>query len=208
MIEEIINQPKSLDEWQATIHKWANATFQHDQYGIAKHTVREVVELASAVGVSEEDILANVKKALEDLRAKPTKRIGEESADVLILLLSLAGYEDFNLAHALLAKYRINLEREWGKRDKLGVSEHVPNPEEVTFDTDDDNELVKVYEYRCVQNGKTWLAFDSPTQLMGMIASDLEYTDIVEFDKGPLAEIKVAYTTRKEFEALPEYDGC
>lgn len=122
---------KSIPEWQDTISTWAEETFEHDVAGIAKHTIREVVELACACGLEPHIIHAQVDIALNDAedaeeQGRP-KGAEEETADVVILALAFAGYLGFSLEDALIQKHSINLLREWGKPDADGVTEHVRN---------------------------------------------------------------------------------
>lgn len=115
-----------MDTVQAIIGNWAEATFDHTAQGIAQHLLREAVELASVAGVTPAKILENVNLALVKYPAYRT--VGEETADVTILAFALAHYCGFSLHTAVAAKHAVNVVREWGPKDHLGVSEHVSRP--------------------------------------------------------------------------------
>lgn len=113
----------SLNQWQVVIGTWATATFKHNEYGIVKHLIREAVELARSIGLSDADIQASVRTALE----KPAKATAPsvETADVTILALALAYHLDYDLEDAVCTKHLINKGRTWGTPDHEGVTEHV-----------------------------------------------------------------------------------
>lgn len=113
-----------MDLVQDRISAWAENTFTHDARGIALHTVREAIELAIAADCSNEEIAGSVKAALKKERNR-TKSIDEETADVTILALAMAGYIGFDLSMAVEAKHAVNIVRTWGKPDAQGITEHV-----------------------------------------------------------------------------------
>lgn len=119
-----VTQDSTLSEIQDEISVWAGRTFDHNEYGIVRHTIREAVELGRAVGLDADAIRATVEIEL----AKPVKEniaLSEEAADCTILLMALAGYMGFELVDAVGAKHVVNLHRTWGKPDSEGVTEHV-----------------------------------------------------------------------------------
>jgi len=126
---ELVGQVQTIPGWQLVIDEWAARTFQHDEYGIAKHLGREWVELMLALGMDE----ATMKGQVDEELKKPRKRKqpSEEGADIGILLLALFGHMKWDLDAEIAAKHNVNLQRQWGKPDQWQVTEHVePGPGE------------------------------------------------------------------------------
>jgi NTP pyrophosphatase (non-canonical NTP hydrolase) len=76
-------------------------------YGLFHHLVKEVGEL----GESYHDL----------------KKMSEELADCVILLIGIADAYDVDLELAVQKKMSENLNRKWKKADKHGVIEHIKN---------------------------------------------------------------------------------
>ena len=96
-----------MNEIQASINRWQNETFTHQQTitGLLNHLTKEVIELLD----------------------KPTS---EEAADCAILLFGLAGRMGFDLLDEVAKKMAINEVRSWGEPDEEGVIEHTERVEE------------------------------------------------------------------------------
>jgi NTP pyrophosphatase (non-canonical NTP hydrolase) len=119
----------ALTDWQNKIGNWADNTFNHNAQGIALHLVREAVELALATGLDDVSIRHSVFKELDkaviESGEREPKLIGEEIADVAILMLTMAHHVGENIEHCIEAKHAVNIVRSWGVPDDQGVTEHV-----------------------------------------------------------------------------------
>lgn len=114
-----------LKQWQKRIGTWAKAEFpDHTSQSIAAHTLREAIELAEATGMGIVEIMDQVSWQLNQYGNK-RHDVGEERADCMILLLTMAEFEGGDIEMELEAKHTVNMVREWGPKDALGVSEHV-----------------------------------------------------------------------------------
>ena len=114
-----------MQELQDDISAWAESTFKHTERGIVLHLLREAVELCAAVGVSWRDITNSVASELVKKDNGGLKTVEEETADVTILALAMAGYCGFSLEDAVIAKHAVNQSRRWGQPDEQGITEHV-----------------------------------------------------------------------------------
>lgn len=109
-----------MDGLQYNIHSWAERTFIHDQLGIAAHILSEAAELYKAAGGSEVDAQMIVLKA----HRKSESSIPEETADIVILSMTMAGFKGFSLDEQVRAKMEVNYSRKWGEANELGFTEH------------------------------------------------------------------------------------
>lgn len=104
---------RDLDDIQADIGTWANLTFPKSTPETwAKHLMKEASELYSAIKTGEGD-----------------KALGEECADVAILLCAIAHRSGISLAEAIHSKMEVNKSRTWGEPDAEGVVEHIKQAE-------------------------------------------------------------------------------
>jgi NTP pyrophosphatase (non-canonical NTP hydrolase) len=116
------NSPVS--EVQGYVSRWAEATFKHNEVGIALHLLSEAVEVAQAAGATADQVKLTVTNTWQG-NNRDTTSIPEETADVVILALTLAGYLDFDLAIEIIHKMSKNKLRKWGKPNEQGFTEHV-----------------------------------------------------------------------------------
>lgn len=94
---------------QAAITFWANAQFPHrtDHQALSKAVLEEIPEL------------------LQHKREHGTESIGEELADVFILLMDLATLWKVDLPTAIRDKMLINYDRTWHVDPKSGIAQHI-----------------------------------------------------------------------------------
>ena len=105
-----------LNILQVSIGQWAAATFPHHTAdSIFAHLEEEVSELKDALGANDPD------------------KIGENVADVLILLVTLAEFLDIPSKDAVIAKMAINRKRTWDYDPTTGYHRHV-ECEEAPYD--------------------------------------------------------------------------
>lgn len=71
---------------------------------------------------TNEAILEHLKREVTELLESESP---EEAADCLLLLLSYAHKNGFDLMQQAVRKHRICRQRQWGTPDELGVVEHV-----------------------------------------------------------------------------------
>lgn len=96
-----------MKKLQKDISKWQRETFGSNwkhAYGLFHHLREEVGE---------------VGKAYYDL-----KKLPEELADCVILLIGIADAYDINLEKAVKDKMKLNKKRVWHKPNKKGVIKH------------------------------------------------------------------------------------
>ena len=96
---------------QTSIGTWARATFPR---------------------ATKESWVTHLRREVEELSASHAP---DEAADCLILLLSHAHINGYDLLAAAMAKMEINRKRLWGDPDHEGVVEHV-EPNRVIGETD------------------------------------------------------------------------
>jgi hypothetical protein len=94
--------PPSLDAVLSDVWEWARVTFPRQ---------------------TPASVLAHLKREVAELEAAPDS--GEEMADVLMALGSLARLQGFDLADAVAAKLEVCKARDWADPDADGVVEHV-----------------------------------------------------------------------------------
>jgi NTP pyrophosphatase (non-canonical NTP hydrolase) len=112
-----------MNAMQDKISKWAESTFDHNERGIALHLLREAIELCLQVDGIEDD---EIRDAVDiTFRKWRQTSISEETADVTILALAMAGYLGFDLEMAVGAKHAVNIVRTWGEPDGQGITEHM-----------------------------------------------------------------------------------
>ena len=107
-----------MDLMQSDIGIWGRKTFDHDERDVQAifcHLVKEAKELHKAIesGTSADEI-------------------GEECADIFILMCSIAYLTGFSLKGEVVKKMRVNKSRAWGEPDKDGVIEHVSTEQPIT----------------------------------------------------------------------------
>ena len=115
---------QTIQAAQLAVSTWAERTFEHTEVGIARHLVEEAIEVLMATGVSQDEAKCYVEEAFNRASKIESRSIEEESADVFILLLTLAGYVHFDLDAALRQKHMINLRRNWAKGE-TGLTHHL-----------------------------------------------------------------------------------
>lgn len=116
-------------ECKSTISEWAEATFQHTPKGIALHLLSEAVELCIATKCSSAEMLSTLEDSFNKTAHKPAEEwpsILEETADISILAIVMAGHVGFSLDDAIEAKMTINRARKWGTPNGNGYTEHIP----------------------------------------------------------------------------------
>ena len=97
-----------MNELQRTIGHWAAETFPHHTAdSIFAHLQEEIGELEDAIDADDRD------------------QIGENIADVLILVLTLGDYLSIAAGDAVAAKHAINLKRTWDYDRATGYHRHV-----------------------------------------------------------------------------------
>ena len=93
--------------FQAEVGRWADETFKvrgyHDVAGAATHLVMESGEVKEAVDLDQLD------------------RVPEETADCLLLLVTIAHRQGYSLMEAARAKFDVLAASEWGLPDENGV---------------------------------------------------------------------------------------
>jgi NTP pyrophosphatase (non-canonical NTP hydrolase) len=113
-----------MSEVQGYISRWAEATFKHNEVGIAAHILSEAMEIYLATGGTPTEV-REIAKGVWERGTKEVTAIPEETADLVILALTLAGYLDFDLTVEVIHKMSKNKLRKWGKPNKQGFTEHV-----------------------------------------------------------------------------------
>lgn len=100
--------------FQLEVGRWAEIAFpQATDRSIVAHLRREAVELEEAAAI---DWPSPVERSFE---------LGQEAADVYLLLLHLAHRHGFSLEQFARAKFDKNVRRRWGRLDAEGVVEHL-----------------------------------------------------------------------------------
>lgn len=108
-----------LDTFQDEVTEWADATFPlRTHTSIACHLVDEIIEL---VGPS----LVNERLQMVMIEPEFDSDFEEESADVGLILLHLASFNEVDLMSAMRRKFEKCKKRTWGKPDEHGVVRHV-----------------------------------------------------------------------------------
>ncbi len=104
---ETLNLTKRVwDDVQKIVNEWQKVTFpKSTPSSVLKHLKKEVRELALAV--------------------KSGRGVGEESADCILLLMSLCGKHGVSLYDEVERKFAVNQKRKWGKPNRQGFQEHV-----------------------------------------------------------------------------------
>jgi len=92
----------SLIDFQNSVHVWASQTFP---------------------GQSVESKIKHLKTEILELEAAPMD--GEEMADCVILLASIASEANINLAEVSWAKLEKNKTRVWSEPDEDGIRRHL-----------------------------------------------------------------------------------
>ncbi len=113
-------------ELQDYISNWAESTFTHDPKGIAAHVLSEAVELYLASGGTPSEaveIAADIPARKLTTDGWPS--IPEETADVMILAYTMAGYIGFSADKEVWDKMAKNVKRVWGTPNSHGYTEHV-----------------------------------------------------------------------------------
>ena len=105
-----------LTTLQQKIGEWAEATFpHHTDQSIGDHLQEEVAELRAALFEHRNG---------EPLGGERSRDVGEELADCLILLLTMAWRHNVYLLPIVAAKHSINQRRRWAPPDETGLSHH------------------------------------------------------------------------------------
>lgn len=106
---------KNTDDLQRLVGEWSVETFDQKRdatkvfgLGSAMHLIQEAEELAIAIRNNES-----------------VERIAEEAADCFSLLCGIAHRRGFSLHDALVEKFQVNKNRQWGDVDEKGVIHHV-----------------------------------------------------------------------------------
>jgi NTP pyrophosphatase (non-canonical NTP hydrolase) len=86
------------------------------------HLKSEMRELEKCVG---NIIWAVTTGQPEDYRRRRVQEIGEELADMFLLMLAIASGEDINMGVEVVKKFAINQDRNWGKPNAEGFVEHI-----------------------------------------------------------------------------------
>lgn len=122
----------TMDDVQADIHDWAERTFRHNAVGIAAHLLAEATELYLAAGGDPNEAyeivaveLRRDKYAMTSDEYARTEGVREETADVSILALTMAGFQGFSASQAVEGKMARNKARRWGEPNQHGFTEHV-----------------------------------------------------------------------------------
>lgn len=129
--------PIGLDHFQHQVGSWGKETFpESTTHSTARHIFREAVELCVATMPRGMLMTALFDDLKGDIQA--TDRLGqrrsdphgppEESADILLLLLSLAHKSGFSLLAVAHTKHQENQARRWGEPDAAGVVSHLEQP--------------------------------------------------------------------------------
>ncbi len=130
-------------EIQDYISNWAETTFKHDQKGIAAHLLSEAVELYLASGGTPEDALMIAADIpARKLTASGWPSIPEETADVMILAYTMAGYIGFSADKEIWDKMAKNVKRVWGQPNAHGYTEHLDITGKQMRDPDDQMEYL------------------------------------------------------------------
>ena len=97
----------SIEAAWKTVAAWQNKTFgdKATTLGALRHLKKEVDE------------------TIQDLEAG--ENIAEELSDCFFMLVQAFTCEGVDVTEAVLAKLRINMQREWKKADEAGVIEHI-----------------------------------------------------------------------------------
>lgn len=114
-----------MSELQDMVTEWAEDTFpKHTTHSIAAHLLSEAAGLFMATGGTA------LQASYVAYTAKPKRitDVEEETADVDILALALAGHLHFDLERSVRMKMEINKIRKWqSEPNSLGFVEHVPD---------------------------------------------------------------------------------
>jgi NTP pyrophosphatase (non-canonical NTP hydrolase) len=103
-----------LSDFQEYVGVWNRATFPDSTItGHVNHIRQEIDELDAEL------------KLLSINPESDTKQVAEESADVFILLLSLAHCFKFDLMIAAADKMRVLQKRQWHPADGNGIHHHI-----------------------------------------------------------------------------------
>ncbi len=114
-------------ENQASIGEWIDSTFPGGKAHTPRKAVRaleEMVELCIAAGASEDEITSAVRKSMIESKGKDSDKVGEEAADVLIVLYGLAHLDGFDIHDKVDSKMTKNRGRKW-KPNGDGTGYHV-----------------------------------------------------------------------------------
>ena len=124
---------KGLERLQALMNEvseWSDKQFNKGIFSherslpIAHHLKKESEELIEALS----SFFITIDRIEDDDLNLRVENIGEELADVFMLLLDCAthmGYDADDLVTAAYNKLRVNINREWGAPDDNGVVEHI-----------------------------------------------------------------------------------
>jgi hypothetical protein len=115
-----------MERLQTDIGEWARATFPgHDERGIISHLLSEAASLYMAIGGTA------IEASLIAYQARRGTTIENESADVGILLATLADHCGFSLSDEIVMKMAINHKREWNAdTNQFGFQEHIRGDED------------------------------------------------------------------------------
>ena len=125
-----IKKSQEFDELQNEVMNWHknNGGYNGSPAGHALRMLREVVELCIAAGAQPKDITTTVSDELKKEMTENFEHIGRvnistlpyEVADVQLLLMVFAGYQQVDIMKLSKHKFEIVLERKW-QVDSQGV---------------------------------------------------------------------------------------
>ena len=73
-----------------------------------------------------ESMIEHIKREVKELEeADGKKELGEEMADIVLILMHLAHRKKIHLYGEIMGKFKVCKERTWGKPDAQGVRRHV-----------------------------------------------------------------------------------